>query len=123
MTFKSFASAGLFLLTCASAAYAADPIDVSRLPLDRVRIHHALQQSTIHEQRIGLNLKYAVNVYAPAPQIRLFTKEDNLVNGPVPYGAPTHHEMIEHVTPQEYRAPPADLSTVFRWLLEQAKNK
>jgi hypothetical protein len=31
--------------------------------------------------------------------------------------------MIEHVTPQEYRAPPADLSTVFRWLLEQAKNK
>ena len=123
MTFTSFSVAGVFLLTCASAAYAADPIDVNRLPLDRTRIHRALQQSTIREERLGLNLRYTVDVYAPAPQLVLFTKEDNLANGPVPYGAPTHRDMVEHVTPQEYRAPAADLTTVFRWLLERANKK
>ena len=32
-----------------------------------------------------------------------------------------HPEMIEHVTPQEYRAPAADLNALFRWLAERSK--
>ena len=123
MGFTSFSAAGLLLLTCTSAVYAADPIDVNRLPIDRQRIHRALQQSTIREERQGLNLRYTVDVYAPAPPIVIFTREDNLTNGPVPYGAPTHRQMVEQMTPQEYRAPAADLNALVRWLIDRAQKK
>ena len=96
-------------------------IDVSRLPIDVARIHRELQQSTIREEHEGLNLRYVISVYGQAPPLVIFGPEDDLVNGPVPYGAPTHKEMIEHVTPKEYRAPAADLGALARWLAERAK--
>jgi hypothetical protein len=96
-------------------------IDVSRLPLDLERIQRELRESTSREERNGLLLRYQVEVYGRAPQIELFTPEDNLTTGPVPYGAPTHQEMIEHVTPQEFRSPVMDFSALFRWLAEKAK--
>lgn len=96
-------------------------MDVSRLPVDLDRIQRGLRESAIREERVGLNLRYTVEVYGQAPPLVLFGPEDNLVTGPVPYGAPTHKEMIEHVTPKEYRAPAADLSALFRWLAERSK--
>jgi hypothetical protein len=95
-------------------------VDVSRLPLDLERIQRELRQSTSTEVRDGLNLRYQIEVYGRAPEIRFFTPEDNLTTGPVPYGAPTHRQMIEHVTPQEYRAPVMDFTSLFRWLAERA---
>ncbi|MBI3047585.1 MAG: hypothetical protein HYY76_04675, partial [Acidobacteria bacterium] len=74
----------------------------------------------IREERDGLNLRYTVEVYGQAPPIVLFGPEANLESGPVPYGAPTHRDMIEHVTPREFRAPAADLSALIRWLAERA---
>jgi hypothetical protein len=62
-----------------------------------------------------------VSVYAPAPSIRLFTREDNLSSGPAPYGGPTHGEMMQMVTPQEFRAPVADFTGIARWLANKAK--
>ena len=59
-----------------------------------------MQQSTIREERDGLNLRYSIEVYGKAPPIVFFGPEDDLVHGPVPSSAPTHKEMIEHVTPQ-----------------------
>jgi len=100
----------------APAATAAAAIDVSRLPIDLRRIEKSFRQTTIREQRDGLNLRYFVDVYAKAPAIVLFTKEDNLLNGPVPYGGPTHREMLDMITPKEHRAPAADLGALFRWL-------
>ena len=94
----------------------ATAVDVSRLPIDLRRIQRELRQTTIREERDGLNLRYFVDVYAKAPDIVLFTPEDNLLTGPVPYGAPTHREMIDMVTPREYRAPAADFGNLFRWL-------
>ena len=64
----------------------------------------------------GLNLRFFVDVYALAPPIVLFTPQDNLQMGPVPYGGPTHREVIQHLTPKEHSAPPADFSALFRWL-------
>lgn len=96
-------------------------IDVSRLPIDVDRIHRELQQSSIREERDGLNLRYVVSVYGQAPPLVIFGPEDDLVNGAVPNSAPTHKEMIEHVTPQEFRAPAADLGALMRWLAERAK--
>jgi len=100
----------------APAAAAAPAIDVSRLPIDLRRIEKGFRQTTIREEREGLNLRYFVDVYAKAPNIVLFTKEDNLLYGPVPYGGPTHREMLEMITPEEHSAPPADIGALFRWL-------
>lgn len=100
---------------------AADRFDVGRLPISLERIHQALRLSMTREERDGLNLRYVVDVFGRAPSLAVFTKEDNLLTGPVPHGAPTHQEMIDHVTPREFRAPVADFNALFRWLAERAR--
>jgi len=89
---------------------------VNRLPINLERIQRQLRQTTVREERDGLNLRYIVDVYGRAPRIELFTKEDNLRFGQAPYGAPTHQDMINITTPQEYRAPAANLGNLFKWL-------
>lgn len=101
-------------------AQTQEPVDVSRLPVDLIRIQRALQESTIREERDGLNLRYTVEVYGQAPPLVFLGPEGHWATGPVPYGAPTHRDMIEHVTPKEYRAPVADFSALLRWLAERA---
>ena len=98
------------------AATATPQVDVSRLPINLERIQRQLRQTTVREERDGLNLRYIVDVYGRAPRIELFTKEDNLRFGQAPYGAPTHQDMINITTPQEYRAPAANLGNLFKWL-------
>ena len=110
-------------MSTAPAAQAQERVDVSRLPIDLDRIHRALQEATIREERDGLNLRYTIAVYGQAPAIVLFGPHDNLTTGPVPNSAPTHRDMIEHVTPQEYRAPVADFSALLRWLAERAAKR
>jgi len=96
-------------------------VDVSRLPLDLDRVQRGLRQSSIREEREGLNLRYIIEVFGQAPPFVFFTKEDNLLSGPVPHGAPTHREMLEHVTPREYRAPAADIGALIRWLADKSR--
>ena len=100
-----------------------ETVDVSRLPISLARIHRELQQATFREQQEGLSLRVTVDVIAPAPPlaVTIFTREDNLLTGPVPFGAPTHRELVDHVTPQEFRSPVADFGALFRWLAEKAK--
>jgi hypothetical protein len=121
MTFPQIGLAAFVMLWLVSAAGAQTTVDVDRLPIDLERIHRQLQQSTVREEHEGLKLRYVVDVYGKAPPIVLFGPDADLVYGPVPYGAPTHKEMIEHVTPKEYRAPAADLGALARWLAERAK--
>jgi len=121
MTVPRIGLAAFMMMGLASAAGAQTTVDVDRLPIDLQRIHRELQQSAVREEREGLNLRYIVDVYGQAPPIVIFGPDDNLVHGPVPYGAPTHREMIEHVTPKEYRTPAADLGALARWLAERAK--
>ena len=98
-------------------------IDVSKLPLDLQRIERQLRQTTEREDHDGLRLRYFVDVYGRAPRIELFTPGENLTTAPVPWGAPTHQEMIDHVTPQEFRSPPMDLNNLFRWLTDKLDRK
>ena len=113
---------GLLVFGPAHAASAQQTsVDVKRLPIDLAKVTRELRQSAATENRTGLNLRYRVDVYGQAPRIELFTKQDNLAYGPAPYGAPTHRDMIEHVTPQEYRAPYADIGNLIRWLNEKSK--
>src|SRR5687768_15108642 len=111
------------LNTVAAPVPAAATIDVSRLPISLSNIEKKFRQSTMREERDGLNLRYFVEVYAKAPPIVLLSKEDNLVYGPVPYGAPTHREMVDMITPQEHRAPAADMGALFRWLSGKKEKK
>lgn len=113
---------GLLVFGAAHAASAQQTsVDVKRLPIDLAKVTRELRQATATENRTGLNIRYRVDVYGQAPRIEFFTKQDNLAYGPAPYGAPTHRDMIEHVTPQEYRAPYADIGNLIRWLNERSK--
>ena len=96
-------------------------VDVSRLPINVQRIHRQLRQATVREERDGLNLRYIVDVYGQAPRLELFTKQDNRRDGAVPYGGPTHQDMLNVMTPQEYRAPAANFTNLFNWLSGRAK--
>jgi hypothetical protein len=97
-------------------------IDVNQLGLNLERIQRELRQAiTVSEEQDGLNLRYQIEVYGRAPEIQLFTPDDNLTTGPVPYGAPTHREIVDHITPQEFRSPVMDFNSLFRWLAEKTK--
>ena len=122
MNLKRVSLIGLLVFGAAHAASAQQTsVDVKRLPIDLTKVTRELRQSTATESRTGLNIRYRVDVYGQAPRIELFTKQDNLAYGPAPYGAPSHQEMINHVTPQEYRAPYADIGSLIRWLNDKAK--
>ena len=105
------------------AADAVPAVDVSRLPINLGRIERQLRQSSVREEHDGLRLRYIVDVFGQAPRLVLFTKQDNLLSGPVPYGGPTHQDLLQVITPQEFRAPAANFGNLFRWLADKAKDK
>jgi hypothetical protein len=98
-------------------------VNVDRLPLNLNRISRELKHAADLEERDGLGLRYTIQIYGAAPPLDIFSEESDLVNGPVPYGAPTHRELIDHVTPREFRPPVADFSALLRWLSERNKKK
>ncbi len=108
------------LLAVTPAGAQQESVDVAKLPLNLARVQRALRASATQESREGLNLKYLVSVYGQAPRIQLFTKADNLAFGRAPYGGPTHREILDVITPKEFRAPVADVGALFRWLTDKA---
>ena len=115
---------GLLILGAAHAAAAQQtPVDVKRLPIDLAKVTRQLRQTAGTESHSALHIRYTIDVYGQAPRIELFTKQDNLATGPAPYGAPTHRDMINQVTPIEFRAPIMDFSTLLRWLTDKANKK
>jgi hypothetical protein len=107
--------------TAPSAQEQQPAVDINRLPIDVGRIQRELRLSTERNENEGLQLRYFVDVYGQAPPLVLFGPEDNLVDGPVPYGAPTHREMINQNTPIDYRPMAWDLNSLYRWLSERMK--
>lgn len=89
--------------------------------LNLARIQRGLRKSTERQDYDGLNLRYYINVFAPAPPINLFTKQDNIAFGLAPYGGPTHGEIMRLITPQEHSAPAADFSGIARWFSGKGK--
>jgi hypothetical protein len=81
-------------------------IDVDRLPLDLNRIRRELNQApAASETRDGLKLRYFLQIFGTAPELKIFTDDIDLVSGPVPYGAPTHGEILRVITPKEFSVP------------------
>src|SRR5262245_13617650 len=105
-------AAGTSAARVPSAEASAQPnVTPEQLPvsLDRIRREIAQQPRT---SDFALRLEYYIEVYGKAQSIPLFPEDANLVNGPVPYGGPTHAEVVQLVTPQEFRTPAADLTSV-----------
>jgi hypothetical protein len=111
----------LFIGLASSARAQQSTVDVSRLPLDLERIHRQLKQSAAREERDGLNLRYTIDVYGKAPRIDLVTPGESLKYGPVPNTAPTHSDMMQFWTPQEFRAPMMDFAALMRWWADRSK--
>jgi hypothetical protein len=89
------------------------------------RVKRELRQvppTTITERRDGLKLEYYVQVFGSAPQINFF-KDFDIKNGPVPFTAPTHADMLEQMTPQQYRQNVADIPAFLKWLGQQLSKK
>lgn len=124
MSCRRFALAAFLVFSLTQPSFAQQStVDVSKLPVNLERIGRNLRQTTVREERDGINLRYQVDVFGQAPRIELFPQQLNLMSGPEPYGAPTHRQIIEQITPQEYRAPAADFSSLFRWLADKASDK
>ena len=123
MTSRRIVVAALLSSALAVPVVAQDSVDVRKLPVNLARIQRQLQQTAVRENPDGFNLRYLIDVYGQAPRIELFVPQPNLMTGPSPYGAPTHRQMVEAVTPQEYRAPAADFGALFRWFADKAKDK
>jgi len=112
----------LLVLALAKTAAGQGSVDVSKLPVNLERIQRQLRQAAVREERDGLNLRYVVDVFGQAPRIELFAPRENLLNGPVPYGAPTHRQFIEAITPREYRSPGIDFGAILDWLNKDKKD-
>ena len=124
LTLAGSASAQSASATAEDQPTATSGLDVRRLPIDVGKINRGLQQSATREERNGLNLRYFISVYgSPARIDVLDPKRDNLVYGPVPYGAPTHQQMLDVMTPKEFRAPAMDFGALMRWLSDKGKSK
>ncbi len=86
------------------------------LPVSLERIKRRL--ATTREAQEGghglLNLSFYVDVYARAPAIEVLRDLDPGSES-VPYGAPTHLEMLEAVTPREWRPRAISSGNLFGW--------
>src|SRR5688572_3706888 len=100
-------------------------VDASKLGIDIARVRRQLVRVTVREERDGMKLRYAVDVFGMAPPIDLFPSariDPNYFTGPAPYGAPTHREFLNLNTPIEHRNYPADVGSFFRWLSDKSKD-
>ena len=132
MSVRHSGLAALLMLASASLAGAQETrpdttantpsVNVERLPVNVARIQRGLRQSAERQEGSGLNIRYVIEVYGTAPRLNFFDpKRDNLRSGPVPYGAPTHQQMLDIMTPQDFRSPVMDFGGVLRWFGDRSK--
>ena len=80
-------------------------------------------QQTFEQSGLSpLHLEFQVQVFGEAPKIDVLKGVD-LLNGDAPGTAPTHQQMINFWTPQEYSAPALPVSAMAFWLAEQIWKK
>jgi hypothetical protein len=108
------------------AAPAASPevkIDPAKLPvsLERIRLELAMKPES---KTPGLKIQETIEVVGVAPKIQFWNPETaKLATGPVPWGAPTHRDFIDLVTPKEFKNYPMDMNALVQWLLEHLAEK
>ena len=86
--------------------------DIDALGISFDRIKRLLADRAPTENKSGLKLNYYVEVVALAPTIQLFTREDLSPRGVIPWGAPTHADIVRLLTPVEFRSPRVDVGSL-----------
>lgn len=93
----------------AASPQAAPSVD--SLGLSFARIKRELRTLPPSTAQTPLKVEYYVEVQGVAPPIPIF-RPGELTTGPVPYGAPTHSDMMSHVTPEEFKSPSIPISGI-----------
>lgn len=97
------------------AAAAADEIPIS---FDRVRRQLDRAIEAPNAGRV-LRLNDYVAVYARLPALDLIESTFDLSEGPIPHGAPTRIEMLNAMTPREWRSQGVNLANVIGWAIRR----
>jgi hypothetical protein len=100
-----------------------EPVDIEALPVSVVRIKRRLAELPPIDSAADLRLSYYVSVYGRMPSLELFTGVDFGGAGAFQYGAPTHQEFLNLVTPQAFRTPVMDLGSLLFGLGTAAAKK
>jgi hypothetical protein len=111
------------LQVASAAAQSSAAIDPAKLPvsLQHIRDELAAQPAT---KASGLKIQETIEVVGIAPKVPLWNPETaKLATGPVPWGAPTHRDFIDLVTPQEFKNYPMDINALVQWLLQHFADK
>jgi hypothetical protein len=137
MTFSMLGRIGaavVVMATLAGPVAAQTPAGARRAPdmapqveagklMNLARVHRQLQRTIERERLQGATLRYNIDVFARAPRIELFAPDVDLQFGPVPFSAPTHQDMLNIVTPQEFRSPIMNFNNLFNWLQKRSGDK
>lgn len=99
---------------------AASQVDPTKLGVSLERIGRQLAIAESRDSRAdhGLKLSYRVEVFGRGPAIDIIGDFD-VQSGPVPGSGPSHREVVDFLTPQMFRTPPASLSNVVVWAAQQ----
>jgi hypothetical protein len=82
-------------------AQAVPSVESLGMSFDRIKRElRILPPSTV---KSPLKLEYYVEVQGLMPALPLF-KPGELMTGPLPFGAPTHRDMMDHVTPLAFKS-------------------
>jgi hypothetical protein len=84
------------------------PPSVESLGVSFDRIRRQLDQKPATKSQTPLKLEYYVEVIGEAPPFLLFAPDEPSF-GPVPGAAPSHADMMRHITPLAFSAPAATL--------------
>jgi hypothetical protein len=97
-------------------------VDTEKLPSSIGRIR--LKLAAPSPQTPVLKIQRIIEVVGVAPPIELWTPEEKkqFIRGPAPWGPPTQKDILDIVTPQEFKSNyPMDLNALMQWLSEKLK--
>lgn len=95
------------------------PLHAMRLPVNLERVKRKLAaMPASDDERSLLDLNYYIEVYGRAPRLDLLEGFDTHI-GPVPFGGPSHADLRDLWTPEEFSSPVADVGSLFDWLFKR----
>jgi hypothetical protein len=101
----------IFALPAGAFAQDGQSLDASKMGVDLSRIKRELvEATTVDETEDPLRPRFRVEVVGIAPRIDFL--EGFSLEGAVPYGPPTHGEVLHMLTPQEFRSPAVPFSSL-----------
>ncbi len=107
-------------IDASSQSTVAEPVAADEIPVsvDRIKRHLDRALRAPNAQRL-LRLNDYVTVYARLPALDLIENTFDLSDGPIPDGAPTRIEMLNAMTPREWRSPGVNLNNVVGWTVKR----